>query len=423
MSQMKLSKQQQVEAIAAGCLDAAAFAEIGGSTRRSAIARALKCLAAGSAVGSSLSACSALNTVSSWMPWSSAKPKLPPLPELGVSNQLSLLWRTNLDEIGQGFAPSIFEGNLFVATRSGMLSAFDLTSGQRGFEFRYPKGFSSGVASLEGRLFAAGRDGFLLAWDRSGALQWSSYLGAEAVSVPAAGAGIVVVRTSDNRIQALDLERGQVRWSIARQSPPLVLRATNAAVIQGQTVFIGLPGGRMMAVNAANGQVIWEASVSAPRGTTEIERLSDVLGQPIVSEGEVLAASFQGKLSSFDSQSGQLRWARDFTAVGGLAADAVQVIAVDDRGQIQSFSRSGAPQWKQEALRGRRLSAPALGSRLGLVADEEGVLHALGREQGQLLGRLSVASKPLVCAPLLDQQQGWTIAGDGSITGFRMTHA
>ncbi|NDA93225.1 MAG: hypothetical protein EBX90_08070, partial [Betaproteobacteria bacterium] len=140
MSQMKLSKQQQVEAIAAGCLDAAAFAEIGGSTRRSAIARALKCLAAGSAVGSSLSACSALNTVSSWMPWSSAKPKLPPLPELGVSNQLSLLWRTNLDEIGQGFAPSIFEGNLFVATRSGMLSAFDLTSGQRGFEYRYPKG-------------------------------------------------------------------------------------------------------------------------------------------------------------------------------------------------------------------------------------------------------------------------------------------
>jgi len=88
-----------------------------------------------------------------------------------------------------------------------------------------------------------------------------------------------------------------------------------------------LPGGRMMAVNAANGQPLWEASVSTPRGTTEIERLSDVLGQPIVDNDEVLAASFQGKLSSFDRQSGQLRWSRDFTTVGGIAADKAQVIA------------------------------------------------------------------------------------------------
>ena len=390
--------------------------------RRDVLARGLQGLGLACMLGSSLSACSALDSATNWMPWSS-KAKLPALPELAGRNQLSQVWRVSMDEIGQGFAPSVLAGNLVVATRAGLIRAFDLKTGERRFEYKHRRGFSAAVSSADGVLFAASNDGFLLALDQSGATRWSTYLGAEAVSVPTPGAGIVVVRTSDNRIQALDLERGQVRWSIARQSPALVLRSTNAAVIEGQTVFVGLPGGRLMAVNALTGQPVWEAAVSTPRGTTEIERLSDVLGQPVIEGGEVLAASFQGKLSSFDRQNGQLRWARDFTAVGGLAADVAQVIAVDDRGQIQSFSRSGAPQWKQDALRGRRLSAPALSQRLGLVADEEGMLHAVGRDQGQLLGRLSVASKPLVCAPLVDQQQGWTLAADGSVTCFRMTHA
>ncbi|NCX63609.1 MAG: hypothetical protein EBW84_13005 [Betaproteobacteria bacterium] len=281
---------------------------------------------------------------------------MPNLPELGAGNSLLMLWRTSVDELGQGFAPAMLDGLLVVATRSGRLTAFDPMSGERRFEHRYRKGFSTGVAGHEGMLLVAGSDGFLLAMSRDGTTRWSTYLGAEVVSVPATGSGIAVVRTSDNRIQALDLERGQVRWSIARQSPPLVLRATNAAVIRDEVVFMGLPGGRMMAVNSANGQILWESVVSSPRGTTEIERLSDVLGQPIVDGAEVLAASFQGKLTSFDRSSGQLRWSRDVGAVGAIAADSVQVIAADDRGQVQSFSRSGAPQWKQEALRGRRLS-------------------------------------------------------------------
>ncbi|NCW01999.1 MAG: outer membrane protein assembly factor BamB [Betaproteobacteria bacterium] len=396
--------------------------QIDSGSRRSLLARSLRA-GAGFALGGSMAACSSMDTLTSWIPWSSSKPKLPSLPELGAGNSLLMLWRTSVDELGQGFAPAMLDDLLVVATRSGRLTAFDPMSGERRFEHRYRKGFSTGVAGHEGMLLVAGSDGFLLAMSRDGTTRWSTYLGAEVVSVPATGSGIAVVRTSDNRIQALDLERGQVRWSIARQSPPLVLRATNAAVIRDEVVFMGLPGGRMMAVNSANGQILWESVVSSPRGTTEIERLSDVLGQPIVDGAEVLAASFQGKLTSFDRSSGQLRWSRDVGAVGAIAADSVQVIAADDRGQVQSFSRSGAPQWKQEALRGRRLSAPALSQRLALVADEEGVLHGLGREQGQLLGRLSVGSKSIACAPWIDGTLGWTISSDGSVCGFRMAHA
>lgn len=391
--------------------------------RRQALSSTVHGLGVAVFSGLALGGCSSLDTVTSWMPWGSSKPKLPVLPDLSGENKISLMWRVGVGELGQGFAPCILDRKLMVATRSGRLLAFDLGSGERQLDYQHRRGFSTGVSSAEGLLLVASMDGFLLALNQDGSSRWSTFLGAEAVSIPEAGSGIVVVRTSDNRIQAFDLERGQVRWSVARQSPPLVLRSTNAAHIQGDAVYMGLPGGRMLALRASNGQVLWEAAVSTPRGTTEIERLSDVLGRPIVDGNDVLAASFQGKLSNFDRLSGQVRWSREVNVAGGIAADGQQVVAVDDRGQLQAFSRNGAPQWKQESLRGRRLSAPVLATRMALVADEEGVLHALGREQGQFIGRLNIASAPLACAPMVEQTQGWTLAVDGSVCGFRMNNA
>ncbi|MFZ9466926.1 MAG: hypothetical protein ACO3AS_12320, partial [Burkholderiaceae bacterium] len=67
--------------------------------------------------GGSLSACSALDTVSSWMPWSSSKPKLPALPELAGKNLLEPVWRAKVDDVGQGFAPTRIEDKLVVATK------------------------------------------------------------------------------------------------------------------------------------------------------------------------------------------------------------------------------------------------------------------------------------------------------------------
>ncbi|NCZ46977.1 MAG: hypothetical protein EBX59_05315, partial [Betaproteobacteria bacterium] len=51
-----------------------------------------------------------------------------------------MLWRTSVDELGQGFAPAMLDGLLVVATRSGRLTAFDPMSGERRFEHRYRKG-------------------------------------------------------------------------------------------------------------------------------------------------------------------------------------------------------------------------------------------------------------------------------------------
>ena len=87
----------------------------------------------------------------------------------------------------------------------------------------------------------------------------------------------------------------------------------------GDNVLVGYPGGRLVAVALSNGAVRWETAVSEPKGTTEVERLADVLGPIAVADGLACAASFQGRVSCADAASGSLRWARDMSAGGGVA--------------------------------------------------------------------------------------------------------
>src|SRR3972149_5348703 len=92
-------------------------------------------------------------------------------------------------------------------------------------------------------------------------------------------------------------------------------------VIARGMVFAGFSGGKLVAVLLANGGVRWEATVSLPRGTTELERVTDVVGLPWISEREVCAVAYQGRVACFDVITGNLLWARPMSSTAGLDAD------------------------------------------------------------------------------------------------------
>jgi hypothetical protein len=58
-----------------------------------------------------------------------------------------------------------------------------------------------------------------------------------------------------------------------------------------------------------------------------------------------------------------------------------------------------------------------------LLADDQGLLHALSREQGTLVGRLQLSSKDQACAPLVENNRGWVLGVDGALTQFRIASA
>lgn len=332
--------------------------------------------------------------------WSSSKPKLPELPAVSGGATARVAWTFQTGPAGAGFQPLVVGDSVLVAGANGMVARLDAASGRVLWRTDLGKPLIAGVGSDGEVSVVAARDGSLIALDREGKQKWSSPAGAEIVTVPAVGLGLVIVRGSDNRVAAWELDTGKRRWTFERQPPALVLRQTASIAMDTGSAFVGLPGGRLVALSLQNGALRWEAAIGLPRGSNEIERIADIVGSPLISGREVCAAAWRGRIACLDTSTGRAAWGRDFAAAAGIDLDSREVVAVDAEGGVQAFSRSGASLWRQDSLKRRQPSAPLLiGSRV-VVGDSLGLLHVLSRDDGALQARLATDGSALVGAPV-----------------------
>jgi outer membrane protein assembly factor BamB len=138
-----------------------------------------------------------------------------------------------------------------------------------------------------------------------------------------------------------------------------------------------------------------------PRGATELERITEVLGVPVVRGREVCAAAYQGRVACFDTGSGNVLWSREMSSVNGASVDETNVYVSDDTGAVYAFERrSGRSLWKQDRLANRQLSLPLpVGSEIA-VGDLEGYVHFLARDSGAFVARIATGGAPIRASPI-----------------------
>ncbi|MBN8771638.1 MAG: PQQ-binding-like beta-propeller repeat protein, partial [Thiobacillus sp.] len=202
--------------------------------------------------------------------------------------------------------------------------------------------------------------------------------------------------------------------------PVLSLRGSGGMTVRDEVLYAGFPGGKLVALNAANGAQLWEATVALPRGATELERVADVMGNPAVDERQVCAVAYQGRVACFDRRNGELLWARDTSSNTGLAMDERNVYVTDDKDAVTAYDKtSGRAGWRQDKLARRAVTAPlALGAWV-VVADGEGYVHVLSSEDGSFVARAKVDSG--VHSAPVDIGPGFAVeTTKGNVVAFRL---
>lgn len=353
---------------------------------------------------------------------SSNKPspqRLPaPLVEFSQTMSVRTAWEVQVGKAGEYFfSPAAVGGSLFAAAADGTVMRLNAQSGQVAWRINAGTSLTAGVGSDGSTVAVAGKDGTVLAFDAEGKQKWKAKVSTEVLSSPAVGEGLVVVRSIDNRMVAFDAATGNRRWNFERAAPPLTLRTAPGILIVEQKVYAGLPGGRLVALAAATGAPLWELAIGLPRGTNDLERISDVSGMPVLNGRSICAVAYQGRIACVDMQSGAARWAREFSSPAGLAVDPRFVFTVDERSVVHGLSREeGAAVWQNDRMRNRGLSAPASFGRAVAVGDNQGYLHFLSREDGKLLARVSTDRTAIAAAPqvvgsaLIYQTKGGSLA-------------
>ncbi|MGM3213592.1 outer membrane protein assembly factor BamB family protein, partial [Klebsiella pneumoniae] len=94
--------------------------------------------------------------------------------------------------------------------------------------------------------------------------------------------GLVYVRSNDGRVTAFDAGNGTQKWFNPSELPALTVRG-NAPVVTGPGVlFIGKDEGSVAALAQQDGRTLWEQNLGNGEGRTELERMADVDGAPVL---------------------------------------------------------------------------------------------------------------------------------------------
>ncbi len=345
-------------------------------------------------------------TLASLNPFSSSStPRHPPAALVDVKPGLAVrsAWTVPVGASGAyAFSPAVAGDSIFAAARDGTLMRVDTATGKLAWRINVGAPLTAGVGSDGNTVVVVGEKGNVMAFDGSGKLRWAAPVSSEVLSAPAVGQGLVLVRSQDNRIVGFDADTGARKWVVQRTAPSLSLRTAPGILMSASDAYVSLPGGKLLAIVLPGGAPRWEASVGDARGATELERIIDTAGMPVLIGRQVCAVSFQGRAMCFDAGNGTVAWAKDLSSDVGLGADERFVFAADVAGSVSALSReAGASVWKSTVLAYRRLSAPLSIGRAVAVGDYQGYVHFLGREDGAMLARLATDGSEIVAAPVL----------------------
>jgi outer membrane protein assembly factor BamB len=337
----------------------------------------------------------------SWNPlnWFSDPPanRPTPLTEIRASVTPRAVWSAGAGKSGGfRFQPDVDAGRVYAAAADGVVTVIDELSGRIVTRHETKKKLSGGVKVADGKIIVGTLKGEVIALDPSGKVVWATNVAGEVIAPAAVSRKVAVVRTSDGRIYGLALDDGKRQWVYQRTSPALLLRSEAGVLAVGNDVVAGYPNGKLIALDLDDGKLTWEATVSLPRGSTELERIADIAGLPLIDGPRVCAVSFQGKLACFEIQTRNVVWSRDMSSARALTTDAKNLYVVDENSNVHALDKgSGASVWKQDKLLHRRLSSPVVFDGRVVVGDIEGYIHILSTDDGALIGRLATDGSPV----------------------------
>ncbi|MEH6469453.1 MAG: outer membrane protein assembly factor BamB [Porticoccus sp.] len=335
------------------------------------------------------------------------------------------LWSTNAvgdyRSESSGLRPGLGEGAVFVADSKGGVAAIDTSTGKITWKVELNSSLGGGVGIGEDLVMVGSINGDVFALEAAtGEQRWHTMVSSEVLAAPVGNGDVVVVQTQDGRVIGLNAADGEKRWQFKLDVPVLTLRGTSAPIIKGNTVVTGFANGKVYALSADSGTMIWDNRIAIPQGRTELERLVDIDGQPLLANDIVYAVSYQGRVGAMARGTGRELWYQDSSSIHGLAYGLEQVYVAETDDTVKAMrASSGQILWTNDQLSHRLLNRPSVSSGYVAVADAEGYLHILSQTDGRFVGRTRVHSSGVSAPMVSDGGVLYVLDDSGGVSAYK----
>ena len=156
----------------------------------------------------------------------------------------------------------------------------------------------------------------------------------------------------------------------------------------------GLDNGKFIALDNETGAVLWEQNVSLPEGRSELERMTDVDGRPLLFKNVIYISGFQGNVVAINPFNSQTVWSKKMSSYHSMAAGFGNIYVSEAGDHVQALDAlSAASVWRQDKLENRYITAPSVIGNSVAVGDSEGYVHFLSQIDGHFVARYDAGSR------------------------------
>lgn len=352
------------------------------------------------------------------------EPQYPPkdLRDLSATAQATTVWSKRIGSgLGKGsypMAPAQDGSRVFAADHRGLVTALDANTGNTLWETTLDSGASSALSAVDGQLYLGTRNGEVVAMDQStGKVKWKTTTSSEVLAAPQANSELLIIQSVDGHITALNRNDGTEFWNYSASQPALSLRTSATPRVIDAVTIAGLANGRLVTLDNRTGQPLWERRISNPTGNSEIERLSDLSGQPLLTpDGRLYATSYNGRVVALEATSGQIAWSHPLSSYRSPLMVGDTLYVVDEASHVVALNAmTGDEMWRLRDLEGRSLTDPEFAGGQIVLGDYDGYVHLINANTGKLAGRSRVNSSGISVTPQTDGRRVYMLTNNGTL--------
>ncbi|HEX8388933.1 MAG TPA: PQQ-binding-like beta-propeller repeat protein [Sphingomonas sp.] len=335
-----------------------------------------------------------------------------------------------------GAAPVIADGKLFVVDVDATVHAFAADTGAKLWSASLTEGdenraarFGGGVSYDGGRVYATDGLGDVVALGAAdGAVAWRAKPGGPLRGSPTIANETVYVLTQDNQLFALNQTDGKVRWAQQGTLETQGVFGVAAPAASRGTVVAGFSSGELNAYRYENGRVLWQDALSRTSITTSVSSLADIDASPVVDGDRVYAVGEGGRMVALDLAEGRRLWEQNISGISTPWVAGEWLFVVTDDARLICLSRATGraryvaqlPRFRNEKKKRGPINwfGPVLAGGRLVLTNSEGEIGYVNPADGSVQSRVETG-EAFGLPPVVANGTLYTIDDRGRVSAYR----
>ena len=223
-------------------------------------------------------------------------------------------------------------------------------------------------------------------------------------------------------------ENGDVSWTASASLESQGVFGVAAPASAQGTVIAGFSSGELNAYRYENGRSLWSDVLSRSSMSTSVSSLSDIDAEPVIDQGRVYAVGQGGRMVAMDIATGNRMWEQNIAGISTPWVAGEWLFVVTDDARLLCLSRtSGKVRWISQLKRYKNDKKPKnpwgwvgpvlAGGKL-ILGSTRGELAFVSPADGSVSSTIELKA-PISLQPVVVNNMLYILDDKGRLTAFR----